>query len=72
MAKEVLPYKKGWRTTHKQLDIPARRLNQYKRKILNIAPFIQPKQEKKAPKILYPKMPRFDPKIDEPEEPVDE
>lgn len=49
---------------HKEIDIPARRLSEYKRKILNIAPFIEPKEEIKAPRILYPKMPRFDPKVD--------
>ena len=34
------PYRWGNRTSHKELDIPLRRLNEYKRKVINIAPFI--------------------------------
>ena len=37
------PFRRGWRTTHKELDLPIRRLNEYKRKIINIAPFIEQK-----------------------------
>ena len=59
IEKQSLPYRRGWRTAHKELDIPARRLNEYKRKMLNIAPFIEVKEEKKAPKITYPKPPKI-------------
>ena len=50
------PFKRGWRTTHQELDIPIRRLKEYKRKVINIAPFIENKDEKKAPRIIYPKI----------------
>lgn len=50
------PFKKKWRTIHKDLDAPKKRLKDYKRKIINIVPFIEQKEEKKAPRILYPKI----------------
>ena len=59
IARNMLPFKKGFRTEHKELDTPKNRLKEYKRKILNISPFIEPKEEKKPPKILYPKIPKF-------------
>lgn len=47
------PYRNHNRTTHKELDLPIRRLNEYKRKIINIAPFIEVKDEVKPPRVLY-------------------
>lgn len=63
------PFKRGWRTTHKELDLPIRRLNEYKRKVINIAPFIEQKEEHKAPKIIYPKIEKVEEqKEEDPEE----
>ena len=55
-----LPFRKNWRTAHKELEVPSIRLEEYKRKIINIVPFHEPKQEKKAPRIIYPKIERFE------------
>ena len=38
--------------------MPSKRLSEYKRKIINITPFVLDKEEKKAPKVLYPKVER--------------
>lgn len=52
-------YECSARTMHPELDIPSRRLNDYKRKIINIVPFAEIKEEAKANKILYPCPPKY-------------
>lgn len=34
------PFKNKYRTIHKELDVPKKLLNNYKRKLINIVPYI--------------------------------
>ncbi len=53
-----------YRTSHREMDVPARRLSEYKRKIINISETLADEPEHKGPLVTYP-MPK---KIDPPEE----
>lgn len=68
------PFTKKWRTIHHELDIPKKRLNENKRKIINILPIPENKTEKenRAPRILYPKIEILEEQKDEGEENVEE
>ena len=49
-----------------------RRLSEYKRKVINIAPFVEQKDERKAAKIVYPKIEKVQEAKEEEEERIDE
>lgn len=60
LAATMLPYAKKWRTSHEENGIPSERVNDYKRKILNIQPIIEQKtmpllSDDRASRILYPR-----------------
>lgn len=59
MAYQKLPYLNGWRTAHKQIEIPEERLKQYNRKSINIDQFSIITKKEAPPKIAYPKLGRL-------------
>jgi hypothetical protein len=56
----VEPYRRHWRTLHNELENPVKRLNEYKRKTINIATFAENKEEVKPPRVLYPMPPKYE------------
>lgn len=67
------PYRRHWRTLHKEYANPDKRLQEYKRKTINIATFAEPKEEQKPPRVLYPVPPKYEePKADEDDDKIPE
>jgi hypothetical protein len=60
LAATILPYSKKWRSSHQGHGIPAERVNEFKRKILNIQPIMEQKTmpligNDRASRVLYPR-----------------
>ena len=56
----VEPYRRHSRTLHPELDNPAKRLGEYKRKTINIATFAENKEDQRPPRVLYPVPPKYE------------
>jgi|JI6StandDraft_1071083.scaffolds.fasta_scaffold09293_9 hypothetical protein len=60
LAATMLPYSMKWRTDYLEHGIPSERVNEFKRKILNIQPIIEQKtmpllEANQAARVLYPR-----------------
>ncbi len=61
---EVFPFEMNYRTAHKEMNIPIRRLSEYKRKLINISDthFLDNEEsKKKRERVLYPTPKRYIP-----------
>lgn len=59
---EAFPFEMNYRTAHREMDVPVKRLSEYKRKIININDNrLLEEEPKKNEKVTYPVPKKVDP-----------